>query len=216
MSAGRTKRADATPRRVTAPLRAAARWRIEPLTPGRWDDFVTLFGPKGACAGCWCTWARMPAAEWRERGPGGRRAAMRRLVHAGGTPGLIAYGGATPVGWIAVGPRAHFRRYESSRLLAPVDERAVWSAPCFFVARTHRGRGLTVALLEAAARWAAKHGAPCLEGYPVDTRGGRQAAVFVWTGLPQTFLAARFHEVARRSPARPIMRRELRAPARRG
>ena len=28
---------------------------IHPLTPDRIPDFVTLFGPSGACYGCWCT-----------------------------------------------------------------------------------------------------------------------------------------------------------------
>jgi len=209
MSAAAGKR---PPAAAPAP-RARAGWRIEPLTPERWGDFVALFGPRGACAGCWCTWARLTAAEWRERGANGRRAMMRKLVQSGEPPGLLAYDGKQPVGWIAVGRRASYKRYETSRVLAPVDERPVWSVPCFFVARTHRGRGLTVALLQAAARWAAGHGAACVEGYPIDTRGGRQAAAFVWPGLPQSFHAAGFREVARRSPTRPIVRRELRAGA---
>src|SRR5262245_14820805 len=27
---------------------------IHPLTPERWPDLEQLFGPRGACAGCWC------------------------------------------------------------------------------------------------------------------------------------------------------------------
>ena len=29
-------------------------FEIQILTPNNWDDFETLFGPRGACAGCWC------------------------------------------------------------------------------------------------------------------------------------------------------------------
>ena len=36
---------------------------ILPLTPDRWDDVVRLFGPRGACAGCWCMFPRRTGAE---------------------------------------------------------------------------------------------------------------------------------------------------------
>jgi GNAT superfamily N-acetyltransferase len=198
-------------RRVAHPSARAA-WDFEPLTRERWDDFAALFGEKGACAGCWCMWVRLPAAEYREKGPVGRRAAIRRLAGAGTAPGLLAYDGARAVGWIAVGPRDAFRRLETSRVLAPVDERDVWSVPCFYIAPSHRRRGLTRALLEAACVWAAAQGATCVEGYPVDTRGRPQAAAFLWHGAAEAFAGAGFREVLRRSPARPIMRRTVRAP----
>jgi GNAT superfamily N-acetyltransferase len=207
-TAERPGRPGARSRATVAPA-----WRIEPLTPERWDDFTTLFGPRGACAGCWCTWARFTHAEFKAASPVARRAAIRRVVHREDAPGLLAYDGEAPVGWIAVAPRATYRRYATSRALAPVDEQPVWSVPCFFVARTHRRRGLTVALLEAACAYARARGASIVEGYPVDTKGQRQAAAFVWTGLPPAFAAAGFREVERRTPTRPIMRRTLR-PAR--
>ena len=37
---------------------------IHPLTPDRWDDFETLFGKNGACAGCWCMWWQMSQSAW--------------------------------------------------------------------------------------------------------------------------------------------------------
>ena len=54
------------------------------------------------------------------------------------------------VGWVAVAPREVYRRFERSRILQPVDEKPTWSVPCFFIDRTQRGRGLTIALLRAA------------------------------------------------------------------
>jgi GNAT superfamily N-acetyltransferase len=95
-----------------------------------------------------------------------------------------------------------------------VDAAPVWSVTCFFVARDWRGRGLTVRLLKAAAALARHHGARWIEGYPVDTRGGRTADAFVFTGTLGAFRSAGFREVARRSPTRPVMRRALRASAR--
>jgi GNAT superfamily N-acetyltransferase len=127
---------------------------------------------------------------------------------------LLAYLDGVAVGWCAVAPRDDYVRLAGSRVLAPVDERPVWSAPCFFVAREARGRGVTVALLRAAAAYAAAHGADTIEGYPLDTRGARTPAAFAWWGLESAFAKAGFREVARRSPTRPIMRRRLR-PARR-
>ena len=109
-------------------------------------------------------------------------------------------------------PRVQYRRLERSKVLAPVDDKPVWSVVCFFVRRGWRGRGLTVRLLREAARFAAARGARVLEGYPTDA-SKRAADAFVWTGLKSTFERAGFREVARRSASRPIMRRAVR-PAR--
>jgi len=158
---------------------------------------------------------RRPAAEFR-RGTGeGNRRALRRLVGRR-PPGLLAYEGDEPVGWIAVAPREEFRRLENSRVLAPMEGERVWSAPCFFVRAGHRGRGLTAELLAAAAAYAARQGALALEGYPTVNRAERQAPAFVWTGFESTFRRAGFRELARRSPTRPILRRTLRPARRRG
>ena len=37
---------------------------FHPLTPERWKDFEKLFGPKGACAGCWCTYWVLRRSEY--------------------------------------------------------------------------------------------------------------------------------------------------------
>lgn len=189
--------------------RRSVRITVRPLTPDRWRDFETLFGERGACGGCWCMWWRLPRAEF-ERGKGdGNRRAMRRLVSRGVVPGLIAYEGDEPVGWCALGPRESYPRLDRSRVLARVDDAPVWSVVCFFVSRSHRGRGLTARMLEEAARFAASRGADTLEGYPVAPRKGRMPDAFVYTGLPGSFEKAGFREVARRSDTRPIVRRAV-------
>jgi GNAT superfamily N-acetyltransferase len=155
-------------------------------------------------------WWRLRAAEWRAGKGAANRAALRRLVADGArAPGLLAYAGAECVGWIALAPRPDYPRLAGSRLLAAVDALPVWSITCFFVARGWRGRGVASQLVAGAVDFARGHGAGALEAYPVDTRGKRSAAVFVFTGTASLFTRAGFREVARRSPTRPIMRRTL-------
>ena len=194
---------------------AAAKLKIHALTPERWPDLEKLFGPRGACGGCWCMWFRLKRSEFiKQKGPGNRRA-FRRIVCSGEEPGLLAYAGAEPVGWCAVAPRECYPVLARSRVLKPIDDRRVWSVVCFFVARGFRRRGVTTALLKAAATHSRDKGATVLEGYPVIARKGGMPDAFAYTGLPSAFIRAGFVEVARRSPTRPIMRLELKKDARR-
>jgi GNAT superfamily N-acetyltransferase len=153
---------------------------------------------------------RLSAAEFRRNAGEPNRRALQRLVKAGREPGVLAYADGEPVGWCALAPRPEYPRLANSRVLAPVDDRPVWSIVCFFVTRAWRGRGVSVRLLRAAAGFAAARGARVVEGYPVDPKSGRQADAFVWTGLASSFRHAGFREVARRAPTRPIMRRSVR------
>jgi GNAT superfamily N-acetyltransferase len=185
---------------------------IHPLTPARWPDLVKLFDPRGACAGCWCMWWRLPRADFDAgRGDGNRRG-LERYAKAGHVPGLVAYEAGEPVGWVAIEPREAYSRLGRSRTLAPVDDAPVWSITCFFVARGHRGKGLTRVLIEAAVRHARAGGARIVEAYPVEVRD-EVADASVYHGAASTFRALGFEEVARRSPTRPIVRRGL-APRR--
>lgn len=181
----------------------------KPVTPARWKDLEALFERDSTCSGCWCMWIRSTAAEYRRGFGAGNKKAMKALVKAGKTPGLLAYDGRTPVGWAAVAPREQFKRLESSRILKPVDARPVWSTPCFFTAKEARGKGVSVVLLKAAAAHAKKKGAKLLEGYPVETKGDKLPAGFVWWGLAPAFRKAGFKEALRRSKKRPIMRKAL-------
>ena len=190
---------------------ASRRYTFEPLTAERWKDIEALFGPKGACAGCWCMWWRLRRAEWTKGRGAGNRRALKRIVEGGEAPGIIAYFRGRPVGWCAIAPREKYAALERSRILRPVDDRPVWSVPCFYISRDHRRAGLTSKLLEAAVAHARRRGARIVEGYPVDPRAGRLADLFAFTGLASAFRKAGFTEVARRSVTRPIMRRRTRA-----
>jgi GNAT superfamily N-acetyltransferase len=182
---------------------------ILPARPEHWDDLARLFGARGACGGCWCMWWRLPRADFvRGKGEGNRRA-LEAIVKTGGEPGLIAWRGGEPAGWIALAPRAAYPRFLKSRTLAPVDDEPVWSITCFFVAPKWRRQGLSRSLVEAAADFARAKGGGMLEAYPIDAGPGPQPAPFIFTGIAATFRKAGFTECARRSPTRPIMRRRL-------
>jgi GNAT superfamily N-acetyltransferase len=115
---------------------------------------------------------------------------------------------ATAVGWLRLTPRSQLSWLNQTRFLDPVDDLPVWSVPCFFVARSHRGRGVSDALLGAAVEAARAAGAPAVEGYPVDsTVPGATRNAF--TGHVPVFVRNGFTEVARRRQSRPIMRRML-------
>jgi GNAT superfamily N-acetyltransferase len=152
---------------------------------------------------------RLPKSEWeRGRGAGNRRA-MRKLVSAGEPVGLLAYLGETPVGWCSVSPRESFVRLESSRVIRPPDDRPAWSISCFFIAKEHRGRGISTGMLRLAAGYYRKQGVKILEGYPVIPYSPTMPGAFAWTGILSAFLEAGFTREKGRSKSRPIVRRYL-------
>lgn len=185
---------------------ARKRLEIHPLTSDRWEDLVSLFGERGACGGCWCMWWRLARSAFVKGKGAGNRRALKRIVGAGRVPGLVAYLDGTPAGWCSVAPREDYPVLSRSRVLAPVDDRPVWSIVCFFVAKPFRRAGLTSALIEGALAYAKKKGAAIVEGYPVEPKKGDMPDAFAYTGLASSFRAAGFVEVAWRSAARPFMR----------
>lgn len=188
------------------------RLTFEPVTPARWSDFEALFGAKGACAGCWCMWFRGTRAVYIKNQGAGNKRRMKKIIMGGDTPGIIAYRGAEPVGWCAVAPRETYASLERSKVMGPVDDKPVWSVTCFFIRKEFRRRGVSVRLLDAAARYAASRGARIVEGYPVEARKPDEPDPFMHHGTASAFRRARFKEVARRSPSRPVMRRAVRPP----
>ncbi len=198
----KAEKAGARPRRLPV--------AVLPVTADRWKDLEQLFGPRGACDGCWCMWFRLPRSTYaKQRGEGNRRA-MESIVHNGEVPGLIAYVEGRPVGWISVGPRERYPVIERSRTIRPVDDRPAWSVVCFFVDKGFRGRGVTRSLLRAAENYARAQGASILEAYPVEPAQERISADAAFHGLATTFFALGYREVARRSPTRPIVRKRFR------
>lgn len=180
---------------------------ILPLTPERWQDFETLFGPGGGFWGCWCMWWRMSNKEFNNADSKTRRAAMQSIVQAGNIPGLIAYADDVPAGWAALAPRVEYPRLQTSRKLHPVDDQPVWSIPCFFIHHEYRRRQLMERLIEAACEYALAHGASILEAYPLDIHEQVRAST-IFTGITRVFESHGFEVVSRRGD-RPVMRKLL-------
>ena len=178
---------------------------FRPVTRECWQDLESLFGECGAYSGCWCMYWRLTRREFtRLQGEGNRRA-MKALIKGGTVPGIIAYSNGEPVGWCSIGPRPDFPSLNRSRTLKPVDDQPVWAIVCFFLAAPLRGRGALRELLAGAVAYAREQGAAIVEGYPVElTRA--PSGYKGYTGVVSTFRRAGFEEVARRSPAQPVMR----------
>lgn len=183
---------------------------VHAATPARWPDVEAVFEAKGCSVarGCWCMYYRVSG---RLPGPKGAtpaqaaRAALKALVDAGRRPGLIAYRGREPVGWVSLAPRGEYAKLARSPVMKPVDEQPVWSIVCFVVPSAHRGQGVARALLDAAVAYAKQQGATLVEAYPVD-KPGRAADDSMWFGSKSMYDKAGFTEVARRKPQRPVVR----------
>ena len=178
---------------------------IRPLTPDRWPALEDLFGANGACNGCWCMYGRIGSA-YRKRPREQNRAAFREVVERGPPPGLLAFEGEMAVGWCQLTPRDAVPWLDRTWRLKRVDDVPVWSLSCLYVRKGHRRRGITAALIAAALQAAQRAGAPALEAYPFDAAVSPSAS---GTGYASTFARAGFAVVARRVPARPIMRHDL-------
>ncbi len=187
--------------------------RCEPLQPRHWPDVEKLFGPNGACAGCWCMFWRLPKGEPFDKVKG--MEAKRRfkvLVETGEAQGVLAYRGSEPVGWCAMGPRTAFARLNRAPSLRCDDAAQVHSLPCFFVHRSHRGSGVARALLRAAVSLLKKDGVRIVEGYPISARpdGAAHPAAFAYTGTESMFAAEGFKHADKKPRGKRRMRKYLR------
>jgi GNAT superfamily N-acetyltransferase len=185
------------------------KFAVRPLTAETWPALEDLFGRGGASNGCWCMyWVLGPG--YRKHPRIENKEALRALSQGSRSPGLLAFDGELAVGWCRLTPRAEQPWLEHARHLAAVDDVPVWSLSCFYVRRGYRGRDVPGVLIAGALRAAKRASAPAVEAYPIDTAvPGSTKNTF--TGTTSTFERAGFAVVARRSPARPIMRHDLRS-----
>lgn len=184
--------------RQTAGMAAdvAADVRIHPATADRWDDLRVLLAPREGSDACWCLSWRLPSGEFGRMSGEDREDRLRELVAAGPPPGLIAYVDGEPAGWCNVGPRGDMQRLVRSTTIHPVDDLPVWAVVCFVVRTGYRRQGLAEELLHEAVAFAAGHGAPALEGYPVETGGARISTALAYVGTMGMFERAGFARVA--------------------
>ena len=160
-------------------------FRIKPLDEATWPDFVRLAeAHNGVWGGCWCM-------EFHPEGK--RRGAQRReqkecRVRQGKAHAALVYDREDCVGWCQFGspdelPRIKsLREYRKGLTILPS-----WRITCFFVAKTHRGRGVAAAALQGALQEIAKLGGGKIESYPEATDGRSVSGSFLHNGTMSMF-----------------------------
>lgn len=170
---------------------------IRPATSERFDDVATVLGPRNPdSAVCWCLTYRLPSKENRALTGRERAQRVQELCARPIPPGVLAYDGGTVVGWCGVAPRAELHSFAHSRRIPHVDDLPVWAVWCFRVRGGQRGRGVAQALLEGAVEHARGHGAPAVEGYPVDNGDKKVDTTMAYVGTRAMFERAGFTKTA--------------------
>jgi GNAT superfamily N-acetyltransferase len=192
---------------------------VVPANKASWEDLQAVFG-RGSAAKCQCQRIKLGDHDWYAMPVEERAHRLREETDCGNpdaenTSGMIAYQGGEPVGWVAVEPRARYRRLRGSsvpwagRAEDPEDP-DVWAIVCFAIRPGYRGHGLTRPLAVAAVEYAREHGAKAIEGYPMIRKPGQ---IVSWgemnVGSRNTFVAAGFREVAHPTTRRHVMRLDL-------
>ena len=160
------------------------------------EDVQTMLGPKRPDANvCWCLSYRLPSKENTSlRGPD-RGELVQRLCRQDPPPGVLAYDGDEVVGWAAVHPRAD-TAFARNRRIPQVDDVDVWSVWCIRVRPGHRGQGISHDLLKGAVDFARGHGAPAVEGYPLDNGDRKIDLTMAYVGTRRLFERAGFTKAA--------------------
>jgi len=99
------------------------------------------------------------------------------------------------VGFVSLGPRVDYDRFQRQKTTQPVDDVPAWVIPCITIRKAYRGRGIALALIRAAVEYAGAHGAPAIEGYPRADKKKRFDDGSVYMGTPTLFRRAGFRQI---------------------
>jgi GNAT superfamily N-acetyltransferase len=158
----------------------------------RFADFATVVGTQRPDAGaCWCMSYRDSRVPNRQR-----PAYMRAECSTEPGPGVLVYVDDIVAGWCSIAPRGRYRRLLHSRTIPILDDRDTWVAVCFVVRTGYRRHGLMHRLLDGAVDHARAHDAEVVEGYPVETGGGRVDVISGYVGTVELFERAGFERAA--------------------
>ena len=115
---------------------------VVPANEASWDDLQAVFG-RGAAAKCQCQRIKLGDRAWWYMPVEERAHRLREDTECGhpeaeGTSGMIAYLDGEPVGWVAVEPRANYRRLRGSSVpwagrTEDPDDPDVWAIVCFAI-----------------------------------------------------------------------------------
>jgi len=181
--------------------------KIEPLSKDNWNKFLELFGKKGACGNCWCMSFRLKKSEFDAGKIGdGNKNRMKNIVWENKPAGILGFYGEKAIAWLAFAPREDFIKIENSRIHKRIDNKSVWSIPCFFISKDFRHQGLSVMILKAVIEYAKENNIKILEAYPTIPTQEKLPDAFAWVGLYKSFERAGFKIVDRKSKNRPMVR----------
>ena len=168
---------------------------VRPAT--EFEDVKAMVGPKRPDANvCWCLSYRLTSSKENQALRGEARGErVRELIAQDPPPGVLAYDNDEVVGWAGVHPRAD-TSFATNRRIPHVDDLDVWSVWCIRVRPGHRGEGISHRLLAGAVEFARAHGAPAIEGYPLDNRGSKVDLTMAYVGTMRLFEKAGFTKAA--------------------
>ena len=180
---------------------------FEPLSKKNWTKFVQFFGDKGASGNCWCMYFRLKKQEFLEgKENDENKDVMKKLVWDNQPTGMLGFYEGEAIAWCAFAPRENFLKVENSRVHKRIDDKPVWSIPCFFIEKSFRKQGVSVELLKAVIKYAKKKKIKIIEAYPSIPTQELLPDGFAWIGLYKSFEQAGFKIVDKTSKYRPMVR----------
>lgn len=173
-------------------------FEVRPLSTETWPDFARLVEQhNGVWGGCWCM-------GFHPEGVGGTKTAAHNRsekearVRDGRAHAALVYEDEACVGWCQYGPTDELPRIKNRKAyLEGLTTLPDWRITCFFVAKSHRGRGVTAAALQGALQQIAARGGGTVESYPEDVEGRSVSASFLHNGTVAMFERQGFARVRR-------------------
>jgi GNAT superfamily N-acetyltransferase len=188
-------------------LNSSINFEVEPVTKSNWNLFLKLFGDRGACGNCWCMYYRLNKSEFQAgKIDDGNKKSMKDIIWSGNPVGLLGLLEGEPVAWCAFAPREDFIKLEKSRVHKRIDNKEVWSIPCFFIHKNYRRSGISILLLKGAIAYAKNKGIKIIEAYPAIPTQEKIPDSFAWIGLYKSFERSGFVIADMTSKNRPMVR----------
>ena len=119
---------------------------------------------------------------------------------------IIAMFRGNAIAWCALCTTQGLLKLANSRVHKPIDDKQVWSIPCFFIDKKFRRKGVSVALLKGVIDYSRNYHIDILEAYPAIPTKEKLPDSFVWTGLYKSFERAGFKIADHKSKSRPMVR----------
>lgn len=182
---------------------------LEALTTKNWGVFEKLMGEKGGCGGCWCMSFRQSTAMQNENKFDGNKQLQKENVANKKHIGLIAFVEEEPIAWIALAPREDFVKIENARSLKRIDDKPVWSIPCFFIKKEFRRMGLSSKLIAGVIDYAKSKKIKTLEAYPAIPYDAKMPDAFLWIGVLSAFEKNGFKIVRQNGKSKAMVRLEI-------